>query len=348
MGFVSALAVAALLAADASVPAPKMGKVDDLLTPPKPVVMSGRGVHTFGPGENRLGLDDDESRVTIDPTRLRITIVNAHVYPSKQIIADLTFLGTAKNDHDTRVPVAVHLKVEKKKTKISLDLHPHWTTRGKLWDADMRPFEVAVSDGTTETVIATKDDLKRVATETKISYSIAGELIEIKDNLEGHRPSLAAGGALADLSLGIGSKHLNKMLIRAELRSVDAGNAALAGQPMNELLKRGAWQLRLTALSSLLSQETLRRDLFLLGIDRIPVVAAGIARGGLQKGETLAFTFRGGKGRVAWGDKEDDLPDALGVAQAFLKFNFLGALLARQVELASTAVAAAPPTPQKR
>jgi len=117
---------------------------------------------------------------------------------------------------------------------------------------------------------------------------------------------------------------------------------------MAELLKQGAWQLRLTALSSLLSQETLRRDLFLLGIDQVPVVAAGIARGGLQKGETLAFTFRGGKGRVAWGDKEDDLPGALDVARAFLKFNFLGALLERQVEVASAAVAAAPPTRQRR
>jgi hypothetical protein len=355
MGFVNVAVLVALLAADASAPPAKLGDLRNV-EPPKPFALSGRGVHYFSavgslgarPAGNRLALDDDASRVTIDPERHRITIVNAQAYPSRQVIADLTFLGTAKDDHGTRLPVAVHLKIEKKKAKVSLDLHPHWTTRGHLSEARLDPFDVAVSDGATETVVATSAELLNVATETKISYSLAGELIELKDNLEGRGPSFAAGGALADLSLGIGSKHINKMLIRAELRSLDAGNAALAGQPAAELLKRGAWQLRLTALSSLLSQETLRRDLFMLGIDRIPVVAAGIARGGLQKGETLAFTIRAGKGRVAWGDKEDDLPAPIDVAQAFLRFNFLGAVLARQVELASAAVAAAPPTPQKR
>jgi hypothetical protein len=101
-------------------------------------------------------------------------------------------------------------------------------------------------------------------------------------------------------------------------------------------------------MSSLLSQETLRRDLFLLGLDQIPLVADGIAHGGLKKGESLAFTFRAGRGRVAWGDKEADLPAPLDVARAFFEFNFLGAVLAQQVTRASAAVAAAPPTPQKR
>jgi hypothetical protein len=330
---------------------------------PPPQVIAGRGVTYFdgrvrcpfaGLGKrgdqasNRIALDDGDTRATIERARRRITIANAHLYPSKQVIADLTFLGTAKAESGGRVPIAVHLKIEKKKAKISIDLHPHWTTHDKLSAPELEPFEVVYTDGGAEKVVATGDDLLRVATETKISYTLAGELIELKDNLEGRGPSLAVGGALADLSLGFGTKHVNKMLIRAELRSLDAGNAALAGQPIAALLARGAWQLRLTALSSLLSQETLTRDLFLLGLDRIPVVAAGIARGGLQKGETLAFTFRAGKGRVAWGDKEDELAAPLDVARAFLEFNFLGAVLAREVTRASAAVAAAPPTPQKR
>ena len=49
------------------------------------------------------------------------------------------------------------------------------------------------------------------------------------------------------------------MFVRADLRSLDAGNEALAGQPPAALLARGAGQLRLTALSRLLPQETLRR-----------------------------------------------------------------------------------------
>jgi hypothetical protein len=330
---------------------------------PAPQVVSGRGVTYFdgrvrcpfaGLGKrgdqasNRLALEDGESRVTIDRARHRITVVNAHVYPSRSVIVDLTFLGTAKAEGGGRVPLAVHLKVEKKKAKISTDLHPHWTTRGKLTDAEVEPFEIAYSDGTTETVVATGDDLLRVATETRIAYTLAGALIEVKDNLDGHGPSLAAGGALADISLGFGTSHVNKMLIRGEVRSFDATNAALGGQAAPALLARGRWQLRLTAMSSLLSQETLRRDLFLLGLDQLPVVAAGIARGGLKKGETLAFTMDGSKGRVSWGDKEEDLPAPLDVARAFLEFNFLGAVLAQQVTHASALLAPAPPTPKTR
>jgi hypothetical protein len=324
---------------------------------PSPRVISGRGVSYFdgrvrcpfaglgtrGPqASNQLALDDAESRVTIDEARRRITIVNTHVYPSRQIIADLTFLGTARARDGARVPLAVHLKLEKKKAKIAIDLHPHWTVRGKLTAAELEPFEVIYSDGTIEKVVASGDDLLRTATETKISYSIAGALIEVHDNLEGRAPSLAPGAALADLSVGAGSKHINTMFVRAELRSLDAGNAALAGQPPVVLLARGAWQLRLTSLSHLLPKETLERDLFLLGIERVPAVAAGIARGGVKKGESLVFTFRAGKGRIAWGDKEDELPDSLDVARSFLEFNFLGSILAEEVARASAIVAASP------
>ncbi len=222
---------------------------------------------------------------------------------------------------------------------VGIDLHPHWTVRGKLSAAELEPFEVVYSDGATEKVVATGADLVRTATETKVSYSIAGALIEVQDNLEGRAPSLASGAALADLSVGAGSKLVNTMFVRADLRSLE-DNTALAGQPPPVLLARGAWQLRLTSLSRLLPQETLRRDLFLLGIDQVPVVAAGIARGGIKKGESLVFTFRAGKGRVAWGSKEDELPGSLDVARTFLEFNFLGSMLAQQVARASRKLAA--------
>ena len=45
MGYACAVALAALLAADASAPTPKLGNLNNLLAPAKPFVMSGRGVH---------------------------------------------------------------------------------------------------------------------------------------------------------------------------------------------------------------------------------------------------------------------------------------------------------------
>jgi hypothetical protein len=333
------LALRKAIAADATGPGAIGGRGVTYFDGRVPCPFAGLG--SRGPhASNQLALTDDQSRVTIDKARRRITVVNTHLYPSRQIIVDLTFLGTATAQDGTRVPLAVHLKLDKKKSAVGIDLHPHWTVRGKLTAAELEPFEVVYGDGATEKVVATGADLLRTATETKVSYSIAGALIEVQDNLEGRAPSLAAGAALADLSVGAGSKHINTMFVRADLHSLDDGNAALAGQPPPVLLARGAWQLRLTSLSRLLPQDTLRRDLFLLGIDQVPLVAAGIARGGLEKGESLVFTLRAGKGRVAWGRNEDELPAALDVARAFLEFNFLGSMLAQQVARASRALAA--------
>ena len=124
-----------------------------------PQVISGRGVTYFdgrvrspfaGLGtrgdqaSNQLALEDGESRVTIDRAHRRITIVNAHLYPSRQSIADLTFLGTARAEDGTRVPLAVHLKIDKKKTKIATDLHPHWTVRGNRTTRPMLGAKIAL------------------------------------------------------------------------------------------------------------------------------------------------------------------------------------------------------------
>jgi hypothetical protein len=215
---------------------------------PAPQVISGRGVTYFdgrvrcpfaGVGargdqaSNRIALDDGETRATIERARRRIVIANTHVYPSKQVIADLTFLGTATTESGARVPIAVHLKIEKKKGKISTDLHPHWTTRGKLSDPELEPFEVVYSDGAAEQAVASGADLLRVATETKISYTLAGDLLEVKDNLEGRGPSLAAGGALADLSLGFGHADARRLATSADgdVQPAVAGDAAARSVP---------------------------------------------------------------------------------------------------------------------
>ena len=329
-----------------------------------PQVFSGRGVGYFegrvrcplaGVGQrapfasNRLGLDDDYSRVTVDGAAKRIIVDNSHAYPHRQVIVDLMLLGTAAAADGRRVPLGVHVKLEKKKSRVDVDVHPHWTEQAALHDPEVEPFEVIVREGSGERVVVTRDALLRAAVQNKIAYRIEDSLIEVRDNLEGQPlpRSLGAGAALANLSLGFGTKHLNKMLLRAELLSLDDANRALAGKPVAEQLARGAWELRLTALSSLLSQETLRRDLFLLGLDGLPVIAVGMARG-LGKGESLTFQFRAGKGHVAWGAANQDFDGALDVARAFLEFNFLGALLARQALAVVAAGPAAPPTPQTR
>jgi len=290
---------------------------------------------------NRLALDDGRSTVTVDHRRGRITIVNRTAYPEKATIADLTLLGTATAEDGGRAPLVVHLRVEKTKTETSVDIHAHRKVRGKLTNAEMEPFQVVVSDGTSEKVVASGADLLRVATDTESAYTVAGALIDIKDDLEGRGPSLAADDALVAFSVGFGGKK-----VRVELRSLEGGNTALTGKPLPALLTAGAWQLRLAAEPSLLSQDPLRREL-LMGLDQVPIVAARLKKG-LDNGDTLAFTFRAGKGRASWGTAEANVPAVLDVVRAFMEFNVVGTVLARQAELATTTLGKAGPAAPKR
>jgi hypothetical protein len=300
-----------------------------------------RGDHA----SNRLALGDARSTVTVDHRRGRITIVNRTPYPEKATIADLTFLGIATGEDGSWAPLAVHLRVDKTKTETSVDIHPHWMVRGKLTNAEMEPYQVVVSDGTSEKVVASGTDLLRIATETKSPYAVAGSLIDIKDDLEGLGPALAANSALVAVSVGFGGKK-----VRAELRSLEGGNAPLAGKPVPALLTKGAWELRLTAEPGLLSKDPLRREL-LMGLDQVPVVAARIKKGldkGLDNGDTLTFTLRAGKGHVSWGTAEANVPAVLDVVRAFMEFNVVGTVLARQTGLATTALGKARPAPRKK
>jgi hypothetical protein len=324
----------------------------------RPLAFQGRGIYYFagrvpcplaGVGKrpaddsNRVALDDEHTQVIVDRTARRIVVRNDHNYPDKAIIADLMFLAQARTQAGETVPAAVHVKLEKKGDEVEADVHPHWTVRDKLTSATLEVFDIALAQRQGDKVVVRAGDLLRTAVDSKILYQVAGRVIEIKDNrAKAGAPTLGKGTTLADLSLGFGSRILSKMLVRMQVVSTDDANKALRGQPLRDLLVKGAWELRLTAESSLLSQETLRRDLFMLGLDRLPVVAAGMQRG-LKKGETLTFAFHGGQGQVTWGKPaaggthSEPLPEALDVARAFLEFNFLGAVLGRQVAQAAPA-----------
>jgi hypothetical protein len=329
-------------------------------TPPprsvRPEGFSGRGVYYFagrvqsplaGVGKrpanhsNRVALDDEHTQVIVDRSAARIVVRNSQRYPDEAVIADLLFLAQGRTKAGELVPAGVHVKLKKEDDKVDVDLHPHWTVREPLATAALEVFEVVLSDGKRDKVVVSHADMAKVAIDNKILYRLMGQLVEVKDHREGAAaPTLARGTALADLSIGAGGRSLNKMFLRAQLMSTDDTNKSLLGAPLPDLLARGAWELRLTAQSSLLSQSTLRRDLFLLGLDRLPVVAEGMKRG-LKKGETLSFAFRAGQGTVSWGKASQPLPDALDVARAFLEFNFLGAVLGRQVARAVPATRAA-------
>jgi hypothetical protein len=127
------------------------------------------------------------------------------------------------------------------------------------------------------------------------------------------------------------------MMARARLTSPSVRDTALFRTgSVAELLAGGAWKLTLTALSRYWLPEVVKRDLFLFGLDHLPLLD-GVKAHGLRRGESLQFGFEGGRGEVALGEERAPLPGALDVARAYLEFHMLGGLLCEQVESQRTA-----------
>jgi hypothetical protein len=97
------------------------------------------------------------------------------------------------------------------------------------------------------------------------------------------------------------------------------------------MLRDGAWEMKLTALSEKWLPEVVKRDLFLYGLEEVPLLRDVRARG-LRKGQTLAFRFSKGSGELALDGETAPLPGALDVARAYIEFHMLGGLIAERVE----------------
>lgn len=280
---------------------------------------------------NRVFLDDSYTTVVVDPTSHRVHIVNTHRYREERIIADLLFMGRATTENGKRVPVSVHLKVKKTGSEVTHGLHAHVTVRSDLKDGAVDPYTVVVSDGERQITVMTPAQAKAAVEDPSTADEVSRALLKFKDHLEGVPGGPAAvGDKLADISLGLGRGPLRKYILRAEIVSLDGANAALVAQKdLAAMLSKGAWQLRLTALSSLLPDDAFKRDLKLLGIADLPILAP-IKANGLQKHQTLTFELRGGTGSVRFNGQSAPLPGAVDVARQWLEFNFLGLILTEQ------------------
>jgi hypothetical protein len=286
-----------------------------------------------GHASNRLVLDDADTEVVIDRRAGRITVHNDRAYPRKTTVADLMFLADGFAASGARTPFAIHLKVQKTGHRYQVDLHRHLRNQAPIVRADYEPFVVTAHDRGAQTVVLDRERTDRLISRPSLALRVVKALMAMTDNLEGVQQDPAVRGyKVADLSVGFGALGLNYMMARAELASLDGNNAPLIERgSVVEMLRDGAWELKLTALSEKWLPEVVQRDLFLYGLDEIPLLEPVRARG-LRTGQTLAFRLHQGSGEIALDGQTAPLPGAHDVARAYIEFHMLGGLLAEAAE----------------
>ncbi len=282
---------------------------------------------------NRLVLDDGDSEVTIDRAARRITVRNPHSYADKRSVADLLFLAEGTTPTGDTKPFSIHLKIFKHRDKFSTDLHRHLRSQEPIVSAAFEPFEVVVTDGGQRQVLYDKAAADKLCRRPGLALRIVKALMAMKNHLEGVKqdPKMA-GFRIADLSVGFGALGLNSWLGRARLESLTPANAPLIESgSVVDMLRDGAWKLELESFSDKWLPEVVQRDLFLFGLDEVPVLAPVRARG-LRKGQSMSFRFERGSGEVAFAGQTAALPSTLDVARNYLEFHMLGGLLAEHAE----------------
>ena len=283
---------------------------------------------------NRLALDDDGTAVTIDREAGRITVENTRSYADKTVICDLMFLAIGVTAAGQRKPFGIHLKILKHGRAFSIDLHRHLRSQTPSVRAEYEPFEVVAVDGDKRQVVLDKAEADRLIHKPSIALRVVKSLMAMRDHLDGvTQDPHAPGYRVADLSVGFGALGLNYMIARAQLESRSADNAPLIERgDVVEMLRDGAWELRLTAFSEKWLPEVVQRDMFLFGLDGVELLKP-VKERGLRKNQTLAFRFDKGQGEVMLDGKSEPFAGALETARAYLEFHMLGGLLVENAEM---------------
>lgn len=334
-------------AAGAEAPPMAVAKAPPPVAALPPLVFQQRGVYYF-PGRikcplagvgsrgdydsNRVALDDPHSQVSVDRAARRITLVNSFSYAKKQVAADFLFLAEATTQAGKQVPGAVHVKVEKKGTSTTVDIHSHPSTNDTLISARFEEFTVVEKTPAGDQILATPAALSDAILHPGLGVRLASRLLSISSHLSGAPQDPASVGYLLfDASFSVGISALRKNLVRIQVMSIDGQNApVIARGSFAEMLKTGAWELRTRALSSIDGEE-FGRDMFLLGIDQMPILAP-LSKEGLTKDDLFTIRLRNGRGAVFLGKQAANLPNAQDVARAYFEFNAIGALIAEPLQ----------------
>ncbi|TMQ15075.1 MAG: hypothetical protein E6J90_25975 [Deltaproteobacteria bacterium] len=279
---------------------------------------------------NRLVVDDPATELTISGGT--ITLRDDRAPAATTVIADLVWLAEGRNAAGARVPFTIHLEVTKTGRAFAIDLHTHEPQPLRRTDFVYEPLEVVAVDRDRRTVLVDRARLAAAVASVPMARRLAAALTTTRDHLAGVTQDPAVPGyRVLDRSIGIGALGRGALLVRARLISLAASNAPLIARgSLVEMLRDGAWELSLEALTSRALPELVRRDLILFGLDELAVLRE-VRAGRLARGHVLAFRCVPGAGEVRFNGERAALPDALEIARAYLEFHMLGGMLAAAV-----------------
>jgi len=271
----------------------------------------------------RIGLDDEHSSAEIDREHHRIVLRNDGTYDKEKIVADVILPGWSESAKE-RAPISVHCVVRKTGKTFSTKVYSHVVNREKGTKEEVENLEVVLMDGTTETVVVNAETAHKVLAEPSVSARLAGFLSEVKDNLAGRAANGAGTHPVADITVAIGLGPAAKDALRAQLFRTGADT-----------------EIRLTAMSGLIPEYIVKRDLFLYGLEGATNLDE-VKKRGFKSGDTLILAVHDGKGSVKFNGTTSDLPDAANSMRDFLETAFVGMILAHQASLDPSKGHAAP------
>lgn len=280
------------------------------------------GIGTRAPNASNRLVVDAPATAMVDGTT--ITLADDRDCAPGTVIADLVWLAEGVAADGTRVPFTIHLEVTKTGHAFAIDLHTHEPPNLPRERVVFEPYEVVAVDRGVRTVLVDGKKLGRAAGHVPIRRRMAAALATSRDHLAGVAQERVAGYRVIDRSLGIGVLGRGLMLIRARLTALAAPPPP---GPLPEMLRAGAWELSLEALTDRWLPELVQRDLVLFGLADVPLLAP-LAAGKLRAGQVLAFRFGPDGGEVSLDGATAPLPAAHDLAREYLEFHMLGGMIA--------------------
>ncbi|ALM86110.1 hypothetical protein [Bordetella sp. N] len=291
---------------------------------------AGRGVFNFTSGSgcplgdataggqacDRLALADADTHATVDTEGHTIHFDNTRHYDADTPVGDVLLQGTGVDAKGKRVPLSLHLKLNRDGNKWKVSMHAHAPVRGDFSDVRIDPYTVTVNGPKGEEIVLTQERAIAVLAKPSLSARIAQGLVHV-------RPA----GDLADapdviVSLGVGK--VAKRLARVRFQSQLDGDAGIAAR-----IAQGNWSLDMEALSGQIPRRAVQGDLFLFGLENETLLQP-LREKGFAKHDALTIGAKDGQGYLRFNGVQQAFAQADRVARLFMEDSFLGLILTQQ------------------